>query len=150
MTDNEDELKVSYDVGEIISSIIRERKIELNANRTEIGQARINFNSRNLSEEHPEIPADIARRCKHCGLQFKEHEELARHLAKRHPKEARAEYRREIEDKYAHPEGWEVRSPDEYGRYYCPFCATFFHSSPQRHASQHSALMEFVREATTV
>ena len=150
MNDNEDDLNISYDVGQIISSIIQDRKLQLNAERSEMGKARIDFNSRGLSEEHPELPPDVARRCKHCGLQFEEHYQLANHLSRRHLKESLPEYRDEIEDKYNHPEGWERVEIDQYGKYYCPFCEEFFNCSPQRHALQHSELMKFIREATKI
>ena len=150
MTDDEDDPKISYSVEEIVSTIIHERQIKLAADRVEVGRARIDFNSRNLSEEYPEVPADIARRCKHCGLKFKEHAHLARHLSTKHLKEALPEYKEEIEDKYSNPKGWELEQPDQYGRYRCPFCNQFFHSSPQKHAMEHTPLMEFVRSATKI
>ena len=144
-----DDINLQY--GNLIDSIIQSRKMQTIQEREESGKTRIDFNKRNLAEIHKEIPSDVARKCKVCGLEFKEHYYLGRHIAKEHPDFARSEYGTEAKEYMKHPESITSDFGGEYGKYPCAVCQRFFvtENEIKRHVNtEHSSLIQFINDAT--
>ena len=118
--------------------------------REESGKTRIDFNRRNLAEIHKDIPSDVARRCEVCGLEFKEHNYLGRHIAKEHPEYSKSEYGAEALEYMRHPEAVTSEYGGEYGKYPCVICHKFFVSENEikRHVNtEHDSLRSFLYKA---
>lgn len=144
---------VNIQFGNLINSIIQDRKSLLINEREAAGKARIDFNKRNIAEIHKDIPSDVARKCPVCGLEMKEHYYLGRHIAKEHPDYAKKEYGEEAKEYLRHPEEHRSEYGGEYSEYSCAICSRFFHTENEikRHTNtEHSALIKFVHEATQV
>ena len=140
--------QIEETLGNIIGRVIQQRKSEYQANEDPAGEARIDFNKRNLSEVHKELPEDIARKCKFCGMTFKEHEQLGKHIAKEHPDEGIKEYGKESSYLFRHPEEANPATPsEEYSSFMCSWCGKWFKDELEykKHiGSTHRTFNEFI------
>ena len=144
-----DSIDLQY--GNLIDAIIQQHKQLFIQQRQESGETQIDFNKRNLGEIHKDIPSDVARKCEVCGMEFKEHYQLGRHIAKMHPEYAKQKYGAESKEYLKHPEEFTSDYGDKYGKYSCAVCHRFFttENDIKRHVNTvHGGLISFLHDVT--
>ena len=116
----------------------------------------LGYSSEELSE-FSELP-EVSRKCPFCEKTESEHYDLARHIAREHPKEAIKNYKEYIEYYYNHPMGTGERhslvtnifgGPKyESDTKFCPFCERpLSERDMKRHVvEKHGAFMEIFRK----
>ena len=123
--------KIKKELGAAIHSAIEMRVEEAIVSENPLwGRPLIGYRTEELEKMSDE--PEVSRKCPFCGTSEIEHYDLARHIAKEHPKESIKRYKEDIEFLFRHPEEAGERhsivtniftdSDVESGTNFCPFC----------------------------